>query len=158
MIGYMEANAMRFSFALAVAVVAATTSSAATSAGNPAESQTQQSAGESALTAENYSSVEAVSGKTLQLNSHASVTKDCSSAPLPTIRLVERPRAGTFTVRRGTLTGAQVGNCRNLNIPAEGVFFTSRPGYVGDDHVVYELITFEGKAEKYDIVITVRGD
>jgi hypothetical protein len=116
-----------------------------------------QLAAESTPEAESYSSIEAVSGKTLHLNNHASVNKDCSPAPLPTIRLIERPKSGTFTVRRGTLSGVQVANCQNLNIPVQGVFYTSRPGYIGEDHVVYDVTNFEGEVEKVDIAITVTG-
>jgi hypothetical protein len=109
-----------------------------------------QLAAESTPEAESYSSIEAVSGKTLHLNNHASVNKDCSPAPLPTIRLIERPKSGTFTVRRGTLSGVQVANCQNLNISVQ-------PGYIGEDHVVYDVTNFEGEVEKVDIAITVTG-
>src|SRR6266436_522194 len=123
---------MGFLLVIAAALWSVTTSAAAILRDDPRPSP--QLAAESAPSVENYSSVEAVSGKTLHLNNHASVNKDCSPAPLPTIRLIDRPKSGTFTVRRGTLRGAQVAHCQNLNIPVQGVFYTSRPGYMGEDH------------------------
>jgi hypothetical protein len=148
---------MGLSLIVAAALWSVTTSAAAILADDPRERLrlSPQLAAESNPSAENYSSIEAVSGKTLHLNNHASVSKDCSPAPLPTIRLIDRPKSGTFTVRRGTLSGAQVANCQNLNIPAQGVFYTSRPSFVGEDHVAYEVTTFEGEVEKFDIAITV---
>jgi hypothetical protein len=147
---------MGLSLIVAAALWSVTTSVAATLTDDPGERlRSPQLAVESTPSAENYSSIEVVSGRTLHLNNHASVSRDCSPAPLPTIRVIDRPKSGTFTVRRGTLSGAQVANCQNLNILAQGVFYTSRPGFVGEDHVTYEVTTFEGEVEKFDIAITV---
>jgi hypothetical protein len=150
---------MRLSVALFLPLLAVTTSSAALLTSDPSESARlgRHLAVESAQSAENYSSAEAVSGKTLQLNYHASVTKDCNPTPLPTIRLIDRPRGGTFTVRRATLTAAQIANCKNLKIMAQAIFYTSRADYVGGDHIAYEVITFDGQIEKFDIAITVKA-
>jgi hypothetical protein len=149
---------MRFSLIPAVALLSATTSSAAILTSEPSGSirPDQRLAAESAQSAENYTTVEAVSGKTLQLNYHASVTRECNPAPLPKIRLINRPKAGTFTVRLATLTAAQIAGCQNLKLPVHATFYTSRAGYVGEDQVVYEVTTFEGEIEKFDIAITVK--
>jgi hypothetical protein len=155
----MQFSVALSSVALSTVLLLVATSSAAVLTSGPRESVRldQHLAAESAPSADNYSSMEAISGKTLQLTYHASVTKDCNPAPLPTIRLIDRPRSGTFTVRRATLTAAQIANCQNLNIPVQAVFYTSRAGYVGEDHVAYEVINFEGQIEKFDIAITVKA-
>ena len=61
----------------------------------------------------NYTSVDATSDKPVQLGYHASAHKNCTPAPLPTIRVIEAPKSGMLTVRRAVLTterlrGAQV--------------------------------------------------
>ena len=149
---------MRFSLIPAVALLSVTTSSAAILTSEPTGSirPGQHLAAEPARSAENYSTVEAVSGKTLQLNSHASVTRECNPAPLPKVRLINRPKAGTFTVRLATLTSAQIAGCQNLTLPVHATFYTSRAGYVGEDQVIYEVTTFEGEIEKFDIAINVK--
>ena len=52
----------------------------------------------------NYTSFEATSAKPVQLGYYASANKDCTPAPIPTIRVIEAPKSGTFTVGRGELT------------------------------------------------------
>jgi hypothetical protein len=47
----------------------------------------------------NYMSVEATSGKPLQLSYHASAHKNCTPAPLPTIRVVEAPKSSADGAR-----------------------------------------------------------
>ena len=48
----------------------------------------------------NYTSVDASAGKLVQLTYHASANKNCTAAPLPTIRVTQAPKAGVLTVRR----------------------------------------------------------
>jgi hypothetical protein len=136
-------------------VVLATVLLAITSAGGAIS--TEQPTPE-VLPTDNYSSVDAVSGKSLQLNVHASATKDCGPASLPTLKLVDRPKNCTFTVRRGTLTGAHVANCENLNVLGLAVFYTSNSGYVGQDHAKYAVIDFEGQITNFDFEITVKEE
>jgi hypothetical protein len=103
----------------------------------------------------NYSSVE-VSGTTpLQLSYHASAHKNCTPAPLPTVRVIRVPTSGTLTVRRATLTTDKVANCPRLQIPAQVVFYTARAGYSGPDHVIYEVTDSNDEVSTYDVTIKV---
>jgi len=140
---------MRLSMALATVLLAITATEAAISTEPPAAD---------ALAADNYSSVEAVSGKPVQLNVHASATKDCSPVPMPTIKLLDRPKNGTFTIRRGTLNAGHVANCDISNMPGLAVFYTSQMGYVGQDHAAYEVIDFRGQIERFDFEISVKEE
>ena len=50
----------------------------------------------------NYTSVEAIAGKPVQLTYHADAHKStCTPAPMPTFRVVEPPKNGVLTVRKG---------------------------------------------------------
>ena len=79
----------------------------------------------------NYTSVDATSDKPVQLGYHASAHKNCTPAPLPTIRVIEAPKSGMLTVRRAVLTTERVAGCPGLKTPAQVVLYLARPGYAG---------------------------
>src|SRR5262245_57288569 len=80
---------------------------------------------------ENYSSIEAVAGATAQVYIHASATRGCQPAPLPEIRLIERPKGGQLLVRRATLTTDKFKGCQRMSVPAQAVFHTARGDFRG---------------------------
>jgi hypothetical protein len=105
----------------------------------------------------NYMSVEATSGKAIQLSYHASAHKNCTSAPLPTVHVMEPPTSGMLTVRVAELTTARVVGCPQLKTPARVIFYESRTGYVGSDHVNYEVTSENGEVVTYNVTITVKA-
>jgi len=107
--------------------------------------------------ATNYMSVEATSGKPVQLSYHASAHKNCTPAPLPTIRVIEPPKSGMLTVRKGVLTTDKVAGCPAVKTPAQVVFYLARVGYSGPDHVNYEVTDENGEVNTYDVTITVKA-
>jgi hypothetical protein len=105
----------------------------------------------------NYSSQQAVQGKPLQLNVHASGNKvTCAPAALPIIKVIEPPTSGTLTVRQGEMTTNKLGNCDRVKLPAQILFYTARSDFVGRDHLVYGLSSANGQAEVFDITIEVK--
>ena len=104
----------------------------------------------------NYTSVEAAAGKALQLAYYASAHKNCTPGRLPTVRVIEPPTSGTLMVRVAELTTSRVAGCPPLKTPARVVFYQSRPGYVGPDHVKYEVTNESGEVATYDTTITVK--
>jgi hypothetical protein len=108
--------------------------------------------------AANYTSVEATSEKPVQLTYHASAHKNCTPRSLPTVRLIEPPKAGVLTVRRVTLTTGKVAGCPDLKIPAQVAFYQARAGYVGPDHLNYEVTNENGEVATYDVMITVKAE
>jgi len=77
-----------------------------------------------AQAAANYTSVEAVSGRPLQLSYHASAHKsNCTPAALPTVRVTEAPKAGILAVRGAVLTTNKISGCPALKTPAQVVFY-----------------------------------
>jgi len=105
----------------------------------------------------NYVSIDATSDKPVQLSYHASAHKNCTPAPQPTIRVIEAPKKGTLTVRRGVLTTERVAGCPGLKTPVQVVFYLARPGYAGPDHVKYEMTTENGEVATYDVTIAVKA-
>jgi hypothetical protein len=104
----------------------------------------------------NYTSFDATSAKPVQIGYYGSAHKDCTAATPPTIRVVEAPRSGLFTVRRGVLTTNNLPNCPGLKVPAEVAFYQARPGVTGTDHIVYLVTSSEGSVAAYDVSINIK--
>ena len=70
--------------------------------------------------ATNYTSVEATAGKPVQLTYHASANKNCTPAPLPTVRVTQAPKAGVLIVRKAVLTTDKIAGCPSTQDPGPG--------------------------------------
>jgi len=106
----------------------------------------------------NYTKVEAIAGKPVQLTYHASAHKStCMPAPPPKINVIEAPKAGLLIVRKAVLTTEKISGCPHLRTLAQVVFYRARDGYVGPDHVSYEVKSADGNDELYDVTITVKA-
>jgi hypothetical protein len=105
----------------------------------------------------NYTSVNATSDKSVELGYHASAHKNCTPGALPTIRVIEAPKSGTLTVRRGVLTTEKVAGCPGLKTPAQVVFYLAHAGYAGPDRVKYEVTSENGEVATYEITINVKA-
>jgi len=106
----------------------------------------------------NYTSVEAIPDKPVQLSYHASAHRsNCSPGAVPTIRTIEAPKSGILTVRNAVLTTNKIAGCPELKIPAQVVFYTANTGYMGPDHVKYEVTDENGQVATYDITIAVKA-
>src|SRR5580700_8733470 len=103
-----------------------------------------------------YSRAETTSGAQVQLNYHATAKKDCTAMPLPSMRVLEVPRHGTLTVRKGEAMIAHIADCQPFKTPAEVVFYQSRAAYVGQDHLIYEVTNANGEVANFDISIEVK--
>ena len=104
----------------------------------------------------NYTSIEATPDKPVQLGYHASAHKNCTPAPLPTVRIIEAPKSGILTVRKAVLTTDKIAGCPGLKIPAQVVSYQARAGAAGNDHIVYEVTDFNGEVGTYDVTIKIK--
>ena len=105
----------------------------------------------------NYTSAEITTDKPVQLSYHASAHKNCTPAPLPTVRVIEAPKSGMLTVRRAVLTTDKVAGCPAVKVPAQVAFYRAHAGYVGPDHVKYEVTSENGEVATYDVTITIKA-
>lgn len=104
-----------------------------------------------------YTSFEATPGKPVQLGYYASAHKNCTPGPLPEIWVIEAPKEGLLTVRRGELKTDQVAGCPGLKTPVQVVFYQARTGSTGSDHLVYEVTNREnGEVGSYDVTIAIK--
>lgn len=104
-----------------------------------------------------YRSTEAVTGKSVRLGVYANVSKECTTGPLPEVKVVTPPKHGSLAVRTGNLKPGVVPRCPNLEIPAQGVFYQSNAKYTGADEVAYEVKHQNGRVQSLSVKITVTG-
>jgi hypothetical protein len=109
-----------------------------------------------AQTNSTHRSAEAVAGKSLRLGTYGNVQKDCTSGPLPTVRVLTPPRHGELNVRSGSLKAGRITRCPDLRATAQGVFYQASPKYSGTDEVSFEVKSASGKVETYTVRITVK--
>ena len=114
--------------------------------------------GDSALAQSNsaYRSADAVAGKSHRLGVYGNVQKDCTSGPLPTIRVLTPPKHGELNVRSGKLKVGRISRCPKLEATAQGVFYKPNPTYKGADEVSYQVKSASGKVESHSVRITVK--
>jgi hypothetical protein len=103
-----------------------------------------------------HRSAEAVAGKSLRLGTYGNVQKDCTSGPLPTVRVLTPSKHGELNVRSGNLKAGRITRCPNLRATAQGVFYQASPKYSGTDEVSFEVKSASGKVETHTVRITVK--
>jgi hypothetical protein len=110
-----------------------------------------------AQAATNYTSIEVLAGKPVQLSYHASAHKNCTPAMPPTVRITQPPKDGVLTVRKAVLTTDKIAGCPRLKTPVQVLFYEAHADYAGPDHVGYEVIDSNGEVSSYDVTITVKA-
>jgi hypothetical protein len=113
-------------------------------------------AGALAQTNSAHRSTDVVAGKPHRLGFYGNVQKDCTSGPLPAVRVVTPPKYGELNVRSGKLKAGRISRCPKLEATAQGVFYKPNPAYKGADEVSYEVKSASGKVESHTVRITVK--
>jgi hypothetical protein len=103
-----------------------------------------------------YRSTDVVAGTRQRLGVYGNVQKDCTSGPLPTVRVVTPPKHGELNVRSGKLKAGRISRCPKLEATAQGIFYKPNPAYKGADEVSYEVKSASGKLESHTVRITVK--
>ncbi|WP_052003608.1 hypothetical protein [Microvirga sp. BSC39] len=103
-----------------------------------------------------FRSAEVAAGKQERLGVYGNVGKDCTSGPLPTIRVLTAPKNGELNVRSGKLKAGRITRCPKLEATAQGIFYKAKTAYKGTDEVAYEVRSASGKVESHTVRITVK--
>lgn len=102
--------------------------------------------------------VTAESGKPVRILVVINVHADCTSGPLPAVKLLQGPAHGDVVVRRGKATLTNTGTCLATQVPAYVVFYKSRPSYTGKDELELEVNNSETHITHiHKISVTVAG-
>lgn len=96
-----------------------------------------------------------VSDKDIQVGVYVNVKADCSSGPLPTIRLVEQPTRGKVNVKSGKVNARNYKQCLALEVPAYVAVYRSEPNFTGMDSFLLEVKYASGRTENQKIKVTI---
>lgn len=96
-------------------------------------------------------------GKAIRVGVYVNVSKDCTSGPLPTIRLSAPPQHGKVTIRQAKVRATNYKQCLALEVPGFVAFYQSRPNFNGVDELSLEVKFPNGRTEIQRIKVTIGG-
>src|SRR6516162_7906588 len=99
--------------------------------------------------------VKALPNRDAQIGVYVNVLPDCSSGPLPTIRLVSPPAAGKVVVKNAKAKATNYKACLALEVPAYVAFYKSPPDFLGQDVLTIEVRYAGGRTEIQKITVDV---
>jgi len=102
-------------------------------------------------------SVKTVPNKDTQIGVYLNVLPDCTSGPLPTIRLASPPASGKVVVKTAKMKATNYKSCLALEVPAYIAFYKSPPEFLGDDVLTIEVKYAGGRTEIQKITVNVVG-
>jgi hypothetical protein len=102
-------------------------------------------------------SVKAVPNKDTQIGVYLNVQADCTSGPLPTIRLIAPPASGKVVVKTANVKATNYKACLALEVPAYVAFYKSSPEFFGNDVLTIEVKYPSGRTEIQKITVNVAG-
>jgi hypothetical protein len=102
-------------------------------------------------------SVKAAPNKDTQIGVYLNVLPDCTSGPLPTIRLAAPPASGKVVVKSANVKATNYKACLALEVPAYVAFYKSPPEFLGDDVLTIEVKYAGGRTEIQKITVKVVG-
>jgi hypothetical protein len=89
------------------------------------------------------------------------VNADCSSGPIPDVRIVAQPGNGElrteqirYIVDRGKDDSRN--HCNGKEVDALGLFYKSRDGFTGQDQIAVDVDYRNGRVQRFLYVIAVR--
>jgi hypothetical protein len=80
-----------------------------------------------------------LAGRDARVGLYADLRPDCTSGPLPTIRLLVTPAHGVVIVKRATLKATNLKQCLATEMPALVVIYHSTKDYAGTDEFTLEI-------------------
>jgi hypothetical protein len=102
-------------------------------------------------------SVKATPNSDVQIGIYVNVLPDCTSGPLPTIRLASPPASGKVVVKTAKVKATNYKACLALEVPAYVAFYKSPPEFLGADVLTIEVKYAGGRTEIQKITVNVVG-
>jgi hypothetical protein len=89
------------------------------------------------------------------------VKADCSSRPIPVLRVITAPQNGEYRFEETTYAderkpGDSRAACNGKNVDAVGVHYKSKADFTGADNIVIDVDFKDGTVRLYNSKITVR--
>jgi hypothetical protein len=102
-------------------------------------------------------SVKTAPNKDTQIGVYLNVLPDCTSGPLPTIRLVTPPVSGKVVVKSAKVKATNYKACLALEVPAYVAFYKAPAEFLGNDVLTIEVKYAGGRTEIQKITVNVAG-
>lgn len=102
--------------------------------------------------------VKAAAGRDVRVGIYTNIRQDCTSGPLPAIRLVVPPAHGSVTVKRGTLKATNFKQCLATEVPAFVAFYRATGGFNGADEFELEIGLSGGRKELQRFQVNVSAN
>jgi hypothetical protein len=99
--------------------------------------------------------VKAMPGSDVRVGIYTGIRQDCTSGPLPAIRLLSPPAHGTITVKRATLKATNLQQCLGVDVPAFVAFYHAVPDFNGTDEFEFEINFAGGRTQTQHFHINV---
>ena len=101
--------------------------------------------------------VKALPNRDTQIGVYVNVLPDCTSGPLPTIRLAGPPAAGKVVVKTVKAKTTNYKACLALEVPGYVAFYKSPPDFLGQDVLTIEVRYAGGRTVIQKITVDVNG-
>jgi hypothetical protein len=100
--------------------------------------------------------LKAAPGRDVRAGIFTDIRPDCTSGPLPAIRLATPPAHGNVTVKRGTLRAINIKQCLAIEVPAFVAFYRAGADYSGADVFELEISSPDGhkRRERIHVIVT----
>jgi hypothetical protein len=102
--------------------------------------------------------LKAAPGKDVRVGIYTTIRPDCTSGPLPAIRLAAPPAHGAVTVKRATFKATNIKQCLATEVPAFVAFYRAADGFNGADAFVLEVSWAGGRKEMQRFQMTVSSN
>jgi hypothetical protein len=99
--------------------------------------------------------IKAAPDRDVRVGVYTSIRPDCSSGPLPAIRLATAPAHGTVSVKRATLKATNFKQCLAIDAPAFVAFYRAAPNFAGADQFELEITFASGRKEIQHFQVSV---
>lgn len=111
--------------------------------------------------AETIVSRDAFSGNEIRIAAMQVVNADCTSGPLPSLRIATAPQNGEqrqeeITVPVDRKSDDRRASCNGKPVNAVGVFYKSKEGFTGKDNIAIDVDFKNGTVRRFNYKITVR--
>jgi hypothetical protein len=94
-------------------------------------------------------------GRDIQVGVFIAIRPDCSSGPLPAIRLAEAPNHGRVVVKSAKVRATNVRQCLATEVPGFLAFYRAQPDFSGTDVFTLEVKSAEGRTQIQKIRVNV---
>jgi hypothetical protein len=99
--------------------------------------------------------VTAAPGHDVRVGIYTDIRPDCSTGPLPAIRLAVAPAHGAVSVKRGTLKATNFKQCLGLDVPAFVAFYRAAAEFAGSDIFELEITASSGRKQRERVHVLV---